>query len=199
MGCDCSAFRALLVLDSSGFVFVARTMAAMATPGTLRLFIGLWPDAQTRDALQAQADGWRWPDAARRTRPERLHLTLHFLGPVQAQRVPEVQAALQVRWEGCTLDLDRAVVWPGGIAVLEAGRVPPALADVHAALAARLLPLGLPVDARPYRPHVTLARKATGARPPADAVALRWQAGPRLLLVQSLPGGGGYVPLAPLA
>jgi 2'-5' RNA ligase len=171
----------------------------MGATEKLRLFVGLWPDADTRDALQASAGTWSWPAGARCTPPERLHLTVHFLGAVPADRLAALREALRVPWSGCVLEFDRAMVWPGGIAVLEASRVPAALADLHGALAARLPGLGLPVDPRPWRPHVTLARKAAGAHPPAQHAALRWPAGPQVLLVQSLPGGGGYVPLASLA
>ena len=171
----------------------------MGATEKLRLFVGLWPDADTRGAVQASADTWSWPAGARRTPPERLHLTVHFLGAVAAERLAALQEGLRVPWGGCTLELDAPAVWPHGIAVLEARRVPPALADLHGALAARLPGLGLPVDPRPWRPHVTLARKAAGARPPAEHATLRWPAGPQVLLVRSLPGGGGYVPLASLA
>lgn len=161
----------------------------------LRLFLGLWPAPEVRDAIAAHADRWDWPAAARRTRPERLHATLHFLGPVSASRLPQLQRALDLPWPGCELQLDQAQVWPGGIAVLEATDVPPPLARLHSQLAQRLELLEIVVDARPYRPHVTLARKALGAQPPAAFDGLRWQAGSRYVLVQSLPGGRGYEPL----
>jgi RNA 2',3'-cyclic 3'-phosphodiesterase len=164
---------------------------AVANPSpTVRLFTALWPSTATRDAVTAHADAWTWPAAARRTRPERLHVTLHFLGSVDAELVPALKKRLDVAWAGCELSLDRPQVWPGGIAVIEASEVPPALATLHARLGERLEGLGLALEARRYRPHVTLARKAFGARPPAAAV--RWYAGPGFALVQSLPGGRGY-------
>lgn len=162
---------------------------------TLRLFLALWPEAPVRESLQAHADQWSWPAPARRTRPERLHVTLHFLGDVAAGLLPAMHDALQVGWEGCELVLDTPQVWPGGIAVLEAGAVPGELADLHAALGERLRTLGIAPEARRYRPHVTLARKAWAARAPADFAPVRWRAGPRFRLVQSLPGGRGYEPL----
>jgi RNA 2',3'-cyclic 3'-phosphodiesterase len=160
---------------------------------TLRLFLGLWPPDDMRTALQAHSDRWTWPDSARRTRPERLHITLHFLGEVAATLVPLLQQRLDVPWEGCELLLDQAQVWPGGIAVLEASHVPAPLLALHARLGERLVETGVGIETRRYRPHVTFARKATGARPPMDAAPLRWRTGSRYALVQSLPGGGGYL------
>ena len=168
---------------------------AAPPPASLRLFLALWPPAPVGAALRSHADAWAWPATARRTRPERLHITLHFIGEVPADEVLPLQAALHVPWPGCDLVLDRAGVWPGGIAVLEGTHVPDALQTLHAALGEHLRACGVPVEMRRYRPHVTFARKAQGARPPGEFAPLRWQAAPEYLLMQSLPGGRGYVPL----
>ena len=146
--------------------------------------------------LCAHAQGWDWPASARRTRPERLHVTLHFIGNVPAARVPELREALQVAWGPRELVLDRPAVWPGGIAVLEAQRVPREWAALHSGLAEALRALDLPVESRPWRPHVTLARKAFGAHPPVQAQPVRWSGAPGYVLVQSLPGGRGYETVA---
>lgn len=159
---------------------------------TLRLFLALWPPPAVHAALLAHADAWSWPAGARRTRPQQMHITLHFLGDVDAALLPRLREELAVPWEGCELVLDRAEVWPGGIAVLEAGQVPTALKRLHAQLADRLLALDLPVDTRRYRPHATLARKALGGRPPAAFTPLFWPTGTAYALVQSRPGGRGY-------
>jgi len=167
-------------------------------PAQLRLFLALWPPREVHAQLLAHAQQWSWPPQARRTPPERMHITVHFLGNVPSARLPELRTGLRMDWPGEDLLLDAARVWPGGIAVLEASRVPPALADLHDALGERLRALGLPADARPWRPHATLARKAGGARPPAFA-PLRWPAPPRYSLVRSLGGGGGYTTLETFA
>lgn len=154
--------------------------------------MGLWPADDVRLAIERHAAGWQWPATARRTRAERLHVTLHFLGERPAAELPALRQALDVTWAGCELLLDRCSVWHGGIAVLEASAIPPALAQLHQALAERLARLGAPLEARPWRPHVTLARKASGAQPPPFAPPLRWQAAASHALVRSLPGGRGY-------
>lgn len=157
-----------------------------------RLFLGLWPGDDVRQAIDDHAAAWDWPQRARRTRSERLHLTLHFLGQRPAGELPLLRRVLEVGWEGCELQLDRCTVWPGGIAVLESSAVPDALAWLHAELGTRLAAAGVPVEERPYRPHVTLARQASGARPPPDCPPLRWPVSPAYALVQSLSGGRGY-------
>jgi RNA 2',3'-cyclic 3'-phosphodiesterase len=175
---------------------VPMPVVRLPSDAPLRLFLGLWPPPEVHEALIAQSAAWDWPAAARRTRPERLHVTLHFLGDVEAGRLPQLRTGLQVPWQGAELVLDRATVWPGGIAVLEAARVDQALADLHARLAGALRALELPVESRPWRPHVTLARKAFGAHPPQHAPAVAWRMRPAYALVRSLPGGQGYETVA---
>ena len=160
-------------------------------PDELRLFLALWPPKDVLSLLVANAESWQWNAEAKRTRAERLHVTLHFIGNVPAQRLPDVREGLRVEWPGDELLLDAATVWRGGIAVLEASRVPPAMTALQQALAERLRALDLPVETRPWRPHVTLARKAFGAKPPTFA-PLRWPAGPGYALVRTLGGGRGY-------
>ena len=126
---------------------------------------------------------------------ERLHLTLHFIGPVAGERVAELAEALDVPSPGFELAFGRAERWHRGLAVLRPLAVPPALAALHATLADRLRACGLPVEDRPFRAHVTMARDAPGARPPAAGPALRWRVRGHAL-VESRPGrDGGYVVL----
>jgi RNA 2',3'-cyclic 3'-phosphodiesterase len=74
------------------------------------------------------------------------------------------------------LVLDQPKVWPHGLAVLCPPELPAALRDLHARLgqALRGLGLALALDARPYAPHVTLARHAAAAIPPAACAPVRW-------------------------
>jgi 2'-5' RNA ligase len=168
----------------------------VATAGAgWRLFLGLWPPAEVRHGVERCAASWQWPAAARRTPPANLHITLHFIGIVEAGRVPALREQLAVASGPCELLLDRAAVWPGGIAVLEASAAPEPLAQLHQRLAEALRALELPVETRRFRPHATLARKAAGARPPADFAPLRWPVDGRYLLLRSPGGGRGYEPL----
>jgi len=82
----------------------------------MRLFAGIELDATTREAcLRAQA---RLRDAAFDARyepPEKLHVTLAFLGNVDAARVPEIEATLDdvaTRMPAFALKLDRLGAFP---------------------------------------------------------------------------------------
>jgi len=156
-------------------------------PPSRRLFVALWPDARQRAALAARRDAWEWPPAAAIVHADRLHVTLHFLGQVPADRVDAVREGIALPMTPFELTLREPRVWPGGIAVLEAD-APPALLDLHVRLGLALDALGLSVDHRPYRPHVTLARKARGAVPPG-ATPVPWQVHDYALVVSA---GGEY-------
>jgi len=158
----------------------------------LRLFIALWPDAETRHALRAWQQAWTWPEQASLVRPERLHLTLHFLGDVPANRLQELVVGLRVPFARFSLGFGHGELWPRGTAVVLPAQVPRELDDLHANLAAALRTLGLPTETRPYRPHVTLARRAFGTTPHPQPQPCVWHANDGYVLVHSLPGGRGY-------
>lgn len=142
---------------------------------TATLFLALWPGAALRDALAAEQARWQWPASARPVEPASLHLTLHYLGAVPLARLPELTAAFAATAPRATLRLQRRERWRNGCAVLCPATVPDALVALHAALAQALHALALPVESRPWRPHVTLARRAAEARAPADdGAALAW-------------------------
>ena len=125
----------------------------------MRLFIALWPEPDVRAALAAVSQAIVWPAEARPIAQAKLHMTLHFLGDVDDSRVPALRAALAVQVPVFDLRLDRLQAWPGGLVALCPSNVPPALAQLHADLAQRLSARSLRVEARPFVPHVTLARR----------------------------------------
>ncbi len=146
----------------------------VSADANVRLFLALWPGPQTRAKLQARRDAWRWGMDAAPVAPERLHLTLHFIGAVARERLPGIATGLQVPARSGSLDFGEDALWPHGIAVLEPRTPPAALLELHAALGAALQRLGLPLEVRPFRPHVTLAQHAAGSVAPAEPFAWRW-------------------------
>lgn len=158
-----------------------------------RLFLALWPDAPTRRAMQAWQQALHWPSNARLTAPPHLHLTLHFIGNVPRARLPELATGLVQPFTPVELVLDQFAVWHHGIAVLQpSGETPAALIDLHGALAEALRALALPIEDRPFRPHVTLARHGSGAALPEGATPpppVRWRADDGYVLAES---AGGY-------
>ncbi|WP_255411213.1 RNA 2',3'-cyclic phosphodiesterase [Blastococcus sp. TF02-09] len=131
------------------------------------------PEAARTHLEQAIGPLRNLPGAPRWTDPGRWHLTLLFLGAVQHPLLPELVARaasavtvappmrLRLAGGGRFGSARRpSVAWAG----LD-GDVRP-LTDLAARLAAGARTLGLPVEERPFRPHLTLGRWRTGH--PAD-------------------------------
>lgn len=157
-----------------------------------RLFLALWPAPDERVRLVEHREQWSWPRAASLVAHDRIHLTLHFIGPVERARVAEVSAALNVPVQPFVLEMARAEVWPRGVAVLRPTQIPEQLTRLRADLGEALGELDLPLEARPWRPHVTLARRATGAVAPLDSQPLCWRVDGYVLVESLLGAGGGY-------
>jgi 2'-5' RNA ligase len=129
---------------------------------SLRLFVALWPTPATRAAAVAAQAALCWPPGARQIAAPDLHLTLAFIGALPQEQLGHVSHAAAVPSARIQLTLDRFELWKGGTLVLRPGRVPAALVDLQARLAASLQACGVPFDARPFAPHLTLGRKAQG-------------------------------------
>jgi len=135
---------------------------------TSRLYLALWPDRDTQNKLQSICHRWTWPQGVSLAKPESLHLTLHFLGDVPDQRIPELIRALKVPVRPFDLVLSRHQLSTSGIAVLKPNSIPAELKILHDWLNETLHGLGLSTEKRTYRPHVTFARKAANAIPPTQ-------------------------------
>jgi 2'-5' RNA ligase len=159
---------------------------------TLRLFLGLWPDDAERLATVEVQRQVAWPATAKLVRPENLHITLHFLGSVEEERIPALEAAVAVEAAAVQVRLESLSVWHGGIAVLEPIDIEQPLAGLHRTLQTRLDAAGFATEQRRYRPHVTLARKAVGASAERPIRPTTWRT-KQFALVQS--AGGRYAPL----
>jgi 2'-5' RNA ligase len=147
---------------------------AAAAAASARLFLALCPGPDVQAALAAHVAAWQWPASDGRYAPADWHVTLHFIGPVQRQRIDELRAGLAVPMAPFELHFGSPALWPHGLAVLLPQAVPRGLQQLHDRLGQALLGLGLRPDARPYRPHITLARRAALAQPPAQCPVFGW-------------------------
>jgi len=131
-----------------------------------RSFLALSPDADTRRHLASVPT----LDGVQPTHIDDLHLTLAFIGSISdaqrqiladalpmlaslARQIPQLDPTGFETWPMP----EKPRVWVAAYTLPEALRQ--LLAQVHAVLT----DAGLPVDARPFRPHITLARFPRGA------------------------------------
>lgn len=129
-----------------------------------RIFFALTPPAALAQAILACAKRSGIDPAARSVVLESLHLTLVFLGERNDEEVEGAigvanaitQAPFEIRLERCEFRSRQAIVW---LRALQNAR----LSALVEALRDGLVKARIPFDAKPFLPHVTLARKARTA------------------------------------
>ena len=124
----------------------------------MRLFFALWPPRAAAEALHEWAARVR--SGGRVTRVETIHLTLAFLGEVDAGR-PSILRNLRMKGEKHSLPIDQARYWKRNDIVWVGPRsIPQGLAALAADLKTFLRANQFRVEEREFAAHVTLIRKA---------------------------------------
>ena len=99
---------------------------------------------------------------------------------------------------GAVLDFDTLGAWrASGVAWVAPSVLPPVLVELHATLHGALVEAGFEMESRPFRPHVTLARRCVQPHPRSQATPIHW-AVRRLCLIGSelRPEGPRHTTLA---
>lgn len=140
----------------------------------MRLFFALWPTPALQAVLAQRAASLSLARGVRPMPAENLHLTLAFLGSVEAARLADIEAmAHAIAFAPFELVLDTPGAFPRAGAIwLGAAHVPSALSDLVERLRIGLAEIGLPGEARAFHPHVTLARSRERIRPPPAGGAI---------------------------
>ncbi|MBI1801855.1 MAG: RNA 2',3'-cyclic phosphodiesterase [Chloroflexi bacterium] len=141
----------------------------------MRAFISIELDAALRSALEQTLHTLREakpPVNVKWVRAENQHLTLQFLGEVEASAVEAIGASLQQAVSGISpFDISLAdigcfpniykpsVLWVG---VREPSSL---LKRLTKAIGASLEPIGFPPESRAFTPHLTLARVSRDVAP----------------------------------
>lgn len=165
----------------------------------MSLFVAIRPDEAAVDDLSDALEPVRRLPLAQSLRwqpPSQWHVTLAFLGDADedvtdevAERITDLAleaiTGVALRGAGC---FGRQILWIG-IGDDDARQ---RMASAAGAIPPRLRGLGLDIDRRPWRGHLTVARARTGdARAVADALAgyrgPAWDAG-ELLVIRSTGG-----------
>ncbi len=153
---------------------------------------------------------YRW------VRPEGIHLTLRFLGNVEAERVAELASALGAAvgpLPPFELRLDGMGVFPNArapsVVWASLSGESAALTSLVAAVGTATAGVGDPAESRPYTPHLTLGRvrgrlghrdaealAASLSRPTYDGAAPFRVDGVSLMRSEIGPGGARYTRLA---
>lgn len=166
----------------------------MAGNHKARYFFAVWPDSDVRERLGAWSAELRVDPAARRTASANLHITLVFLGEIEA---PQLRAAREVAdgvsWPGASLTLDKIGYWKRSRIVWAGPREgSPSLGALAEELRNGLRRRGFRVDDRAFVPRVTLLRKVR-RRPRWRGRSIPWRIDEFCLMVSRLtPEGARY-------
>lgn len=156
---------------------------ASAAVKSRRLFFALWPDAAQRERLAETVHAAVRGSGGSPVPAVQLHLTLAFLGSVPVPRVAQltgmadaVAHAAGLPGGRLELALDRLEHWrrPQVLCALPS-RPPATLGALAARLIESLRAAGFAPDLKPFRAHVTVARKVARPSEPAALPPVRWR------------------------
>ena len=163
-----------------------------------RLFFALWPSEKQRQKVESAIEPYRGKLAGTYTARDNWHLTLVFIGGFPEDHVPGLQeAARQIDCPALELQFDGIHFWKRPkIMCLYANYVPSQLLGLIRSLESAAQAFGFKPEERPYRAHITIARKARFFAPITLAQPLEFQwSGFHLVESVSTPTGVQYKPL----
>jgi 2'-5' RNA ligase len=166
----------------------------------LRLFFALQPTAKQSAALLARTAPVVEKLQGQRVPAENLHATLCFVGAVAEERLDELRAAAAtVRAPALKLRFEQLEFWDKPRVLCATGtRESDAAHDLARRLAEAAIAAGFAPDIKPFRAHLTLARKVNAA----EAAKVEWPRGfspamtvrcDRFVLMQSRREEGGSI------
>ena len=158
----------------------------MLNMGKIRYFIGLPPDTEVQEQLAQQAKEQE-PTLhfAKWTHPQDYHITLAFLGDLEASKAEEVRDVLSKHTFHTSTFSVHTSQWgcfgpPKKPSILWAGiESSDELKALHAEVWSLMETVGFEREQRPFRPHLTIARRSQGSTAAdvksAHLPSLSWQ------------------------
>lgn len=141
------------------------TVVTQKLPRPKRLFFALWPTVADQVLFHALARHNQSSEKDRLVAVHNLHLTLSFLGSVDVvtENCAREMAETLV-WQPLELDFNR-LGWFARPKVLWAGCsvIPTELIDLVNRIQEGVARCGIKTELRPFKPHITLARKVVRA------------------------------------
>ncbi len=172
-----------------------QTQMKLPDPG--RMFLAYWPNQPVRERITQLIDH-RLARVGRPVAPDNLHLTLVFLGQVNAIQLQQLLPVIDgLESEPIELVFDRLGWWPDSrVLWLAPNSIPEQLEDLVSELRTSVNECGIEVDKRPYRAHMTLVRKVRQLPSLPEITPVTWRVH-KWVLVRSdtRPEGVRYTPV----
>lgn len=163
-----------------------------------RLFFALWPSDEQRQEIDAATNSYRPKLAGTWTEPANWHVTLFYIGEFPEDDIASLlTAAHKIECPSLDLRFESIYFWKRPkIICLFASQIPRQLLGLVRSLDSAANMFGVKPEDRPYRAHMTIARKAQSFEPItlAQPLELHWS---RFHLIESVstPSGVKYRPL----
>jgi len=176
-------------------------MSEEASQKAVRLFFAIWPDMETRMQLGRLTGRLASVCEGRKTKTENIHLTLVFVGEVNASQMAALyRTADEIKDSGMRafhLPIERIRMWKRkNIVYAEISEIPQPLIDLVEALQSRLSSAGFSLEERSYKPHITLMRNASCKTLPELAEPMVWRVREWVLVKSDRTSGGSvYTPI----
>ncbi|HUQ27972.1 MAG TPA: RNA 2',3'-cyclic phosphodiesterase [Usitatibacter sp.] len=157
-----------------------------------RLFFAVWPGAVASRELALVAESLAELAGGRPTPREKIHMTLAFLGSLDADGAGRAAGvAARVSGGAIRMTIDQVGSFRRARVGWAASSVANAeLAGLQERLARELAGAGFALEDRAFMPHVTLARKIGKPVPRAPMPPVEWQS--RAFTLVESTGRGGY-------
>lgn len=142
-----------------------------------RLFFALWPSAEQQQAWAESASHWLAGESGRFVKAENLHITLLFIGETSHERRHCLEAmADSVVAQSFGLSFDHVCYWRRPqVIYLGVKEQPRALEGLVSSLRRGAEACDLKTERRPFKAHLTLARKAKHPSSEINLQAIDWQ------------------------
>lgn len=163
-------------------------------PSSMRLFFALWPEGEVLARLAALCQTLELSEG-KPVEPQKLHITLLFLGATPENKIEALCAlARRLPLTPCELVLNRLEHWlRPAVLCLTATTVPEPLLKFTRILRREVRKLGFAPERRPFRPHLTLARKVRKRMPSRPIEPICWPVRGFTLVASELsPEGARY-------
>ena len=164
----------------------------------IRVFFGIFPNKFVQTQLAHQAKLLEAACAGRVVKMRHIHLTLLFLGNVAIRQIETLRLAMQdVSAKEFELDLDEICYWKRNqIFYIQAKQFPAELFSLVDSLKGAVSAAGFLFDKRPYKPHITLIRKAIHAEKIYLDNPIKWHVNEwSLIHSKQTVNGMDYIPL----
>ena len=169
-----------------------------ARVATRRLFFALWPEETEKEQMTAAVRHAVIRCGGRPVPPSCYHVTLAFLGSVPEDKVAILerlagQIALMAHGAPIQLTFDRIEYWRRAALICATGEPSPDAERLAGVFKSKLVEAGFTPDLKPFRPHVTVARKVPPGNHEEILERVRWKVTSSALVdSRATPGGSSY-------